>query len=70
MNPERLIGLAHACNLFHSGQWSRGYRLLSRICWEPRTDRQARLLPREENAEARSWAAHYIRRARNEPGLL
>ena len=70
MNSERLIGLAYACTLFHSGQWSRGYRLLSRIRWVPRTDSQARLQPKEEFEEARDWAAHYIRRARNEPGLF
>lgn len=70
MNADRLIGIAYAAERFHSGQASRGYRLLSRIGWFPRTDRQAALLPRDENYEARSWAAHYIRRARNERGLF
>ena len=64
MSPDRLIGLAYACTLFHSGQWSRGYRLLSRIRFEPGTDRAARLLPRDEWDSARVWAAHYMRLAR------
>jgi hypothetical protein len=67
MNSERLIGLAYACVRFHSGQTSRGYRLLSRIRFEPRTDRAARLLPREEWQEARTWAAHYVRYVRRNP---
>lgn len=66
MNPDRLIGLAHVCNLFHSGQWSRGYRLLSRIRWEPRGSAE-KLLPRDEWSEARQWAAHYMRYARKHP---
>ena len=70
MNSERLIGLAHAAALYHSGQWSRGYRLLSKIRWEPRSDNASRLLPKDEFYEARNWAAHYIRRARNEPHLF
>lgn len=70
MNSERLIGLAYAAERFHSGGGSRGYRLLSRIRWVPRTDRQAALLPRDEFSEARDWAAHYVKRARNEPGLF
>lgn len=70
MNSERLIGLAYAAERFHSGQWSRGYRLLSRINWQPRTDRASHLLPKEEYAEARDWAAHYMTRARREPGLF
>ncbi len=67
MNSNRLIGLATAAARFHSGQWSRGYRLLSRIRWEPRTDNAAALLPRDEYEEARYWAAHYIRLARRNP---
>ena len=67
MNADRLIGLAYVAALYHSGQDSRGYRLLSRIRWEPRTDNAARLLPREEWAEARRWAAHYMRYARRHP---
>ena len=67
---ERLIGLAYACERFHSGQWSRGYRLLSRIQWRPGSDDAWRLLPREEFEEARRWAAHYVNRARKEPGLF
>jgi len=70
MNSERLIGLAHVCERFHSGQWSRGYRLLCRIRWEPKTDRAWRLLPRDEFSEARVWAAHYTRLARNNPKLF
>lgn len=67
---DRLIGLAYAANLYHSGQWSRGYRLLSRIQWRPGTDNAAHLLPREDWYGARQWAAHYIKRARNEPNLF
>ncbi len=66
---ERLIGLAYACALFHSGQSSRGYRLLSRIQWCPRGD-SSKLLPREEYMDARNWAAHYIKRARKNPRLF
>ncbi len=67
---DRLIGIAYTANLFHSGQWSRGYRLLCKIRWEPRTDRTSHLLPRDEFEVARRWAAHYIRRARKEPNLF
>lgn len=61
MNEERLIGLAHVCKHCHSGQWSRGYRLLCKIRWHPRSDSADRLLPRDEFIEARQWAAHYYR---------
>lgn len=70
MNADRLIGLAHVCALFHSGQWSRGYRLMCRIRWEPRTDNASRLLPRDEWTEARYWAAHYMRLARRNPRMF
>lgn len=70
MSAARRIGLAYACERWHSGQWSRGYRLLCRIGWRPRTDRAARLLPRDEWASARSWAAHYMRIARRSPGAF
>ena len=69
MNAERLIGLAHVCERFHSGQGSRGYRLLSKIDWQPRggaTDLQ----PKEEWSEARDWAAHYTRLARRHPRMF
>jgi len=67
---DRRIGLAYVCARQHCGQWSRGYRLLSRIQWRPGTDRASKLLPRHEWEEARAWAAHYTRRARNEPRLF
>ena len=67
---SRLIGIAYAAVRFHSGQGSRGYRLLSRIGWDPRTDRAAALLPKDEYSEERSWAAHYMRRARKNPRLF
>ncbi len=67
MNSDRLIGLAYAAERFHSGQWSRGYRLLSKIAWQPGTDNAARLLPVDEWSEARMWAAHYVRLARRNP---
>ena len=70
MNSERLIGLAYACERFHTGQWSRGYRLLSRIQWRPGSDRAWRLQPVEEWSEARMWAAHYTRLARRNPRLF
>jgi hypothetical protein len=70
MNQDRLIGIAYVATSWHSGQWSRGYRLLSRIRWNPGTDDAARLLPRDEWAEARAWAAHYTRRARKEARLF
>ncbi len=59
MNSERLIGLAYVCERWHSGLWSRGYRLLSRIRWCPRPDNAWKLQPRDEWYEARHWAAHY-----------
>ncbi len=70
MNSERLIGLAYACERWHNGQWSRGYRLLCRINWRPGTDRAARLLPRDEWAGPRAWAAHYTRLARKRPTMF
>jgi hypothetical protein len=70
MNADRLIGLAYVCERFHGGQWSRGYRLLSRIQWRPGTDRAARLQPAAEWDDARRWAAHYMRLARRQPKLF
>lgn len=70
MSPDRLIGLAYVCERFHSGQWSRGYRLLSRIQWRPGTDNAARLEPADEWYEARMWAAHYTRLARQNPRMF
>jgi hypothetical protein len=67
MDADRLIGLAYVAERFHSGQSSRGYRLLSRIRWEPKSDAAWRLLPREEFEAARQWAAHYTRYARRNP---
>lgn len=69
MNPDRLIGLAHVCARMHSGQASRGYRLLSRINWRPRGPRAERL-EGAEWAEARRWAAHYFRYVRKHPRAL
>ena len=70
MNTDRAFGLHYVCARFHSGQSSRGYRLLSRLRVEHRTDRAAKLLPRDEWSEARTWAAHYTKLARRNPRLF
>src|SRR5262245_16918153 len=67
---NRLAGLAYVCERFHSGQWSRGYRLLCRINIRWGSDNSSRLLPRAEWSDARIWAAHYTRRARKNPRLF
>jgi hypothetical protein len=64
------VGLNYVCERFHSGQWSRGYRLLCRLRVHHGTDRAAKLLPRDEWQEARTWAAHYTRRARADKRLF
>lgn len=67
---DRIIGIAYVAERWHSGQWSRGYRLLSKIAWQPGSDAAWRLKPNEEWQTARDWAAHYTRRARREPNLF
>lgn len=66
MWSSKRIGLAYVCARFHSGQWSRGYRLLCRIGFRPGTDRAAKLLPRDEWQEERHYAARYTRLVRRE----
>lgn len=70
MNADRLIGLAYVAERWHSGQRSRGYRLLSKIRWRPGSDAAAKLWPVEEFEEARRWAAHYMRLARKNPRMF
>lgn len=67
MNADRAFGLAYVCERWHSGQWSRGYRILSRLGVSHGTDQSWRLLPRDEWSEARRWAAHYTRYVRRHP---
>ncbi len=64
MNSERLIGLAYTCERFHSGQWSRGYRLLCKINFKPGSNAAWHLKPNDEWDEARDWAVHYIKLVR------
>ncbi len=66
MSPDRLFGLYYVATLFHSGGGSRGYRLICKINVRWGSDDAARLLPRDEWAEARTWAAHYMRIARRD----
>lgn len=70
MSRDRLFGLAYVCARFHSGQWSKGYRVLSRLRVNWGSDDASKLLPREEWEEARRWAAHYTRVARTRPGVF
>jgi len=64
MNHERLFGLDYVCRRWHSGQWSRGYRLICKIDASHGTSQSERLLPRDEWREARDWAAHYTKLVR------
>jgi hypothetical protein len=65
---DRRFALAYVCEQWHSGQWSRGYRLLCKlgVRWSilDHTTKD-HLLPREEWEVARHFAAHYIRLVRN-----
>ena len=70
MNADRVFGLAYVCDRWHSGQWSRGYRLMGRLDVHHRTDNSARLLPRPEWEDARRWAAYYTRLARKHPRMF
>lgn len=64
MESDKLIGLAYALSLYHNGQWSKEYRLLCKINWQPKGQSEY-LLPREEWENARKYAAHYIKYFRN-----
>lgn len=70
MSPDRCFGLAYVCDRFHSGQWSRGYRISCRLNVRHGSDSSARLLPRDEWSDARVWAAHYTRLARRNPRMF
>jgi len=59
MSSDRLFGLNYVCVRFHSGQWSRGYRLMSKL--QVRGDSAYYLAPKHEWWEARQWAAHYLK---------
>ncbi len=68
MTFDKCLGLAYVCDKMHSGQWSRGYRILSRLMGVYRLDRNDSacvLLPRDEYEEARGYAAHYLRVVRS-----
>lgn len=60
MNADRAFGLDYVCRRFYSGQASRGYRLLCRLRVTHRTSQSEHLLPRDDWAEARRFAAHYL----------
>jgi len=61
---DRLLGLAYTADRYHGGQWSVLYRLGCRATRDMRrSDSACRLLPRDEYAAARHYAARYIRAA-------
>jgi hypothetical protein len=64
MDMNRLFGLLYVCHHYHSGQWSRLYRLGCRLEQHYGVGYGSsgfELSHRGEWSEARTWAAHYIR---------
>ena len=60
VSDDHKIGLKYALSQWHSGQWSRGYRVMSsRLRNVPLLSTEQ--LNHPENSTAKEWASHYDR---------
>lgn len=60
---NRMLALYYVGSLYHSGQWSVLYRLMCRSEVKPGASWRG-TLDRQEDSEARHYAARYLRAAR------
>lgn len=70
MNADRAFGLDYVARRYHNGQGSRLYRILCRLKVSHRSTPSCKLLPRDEWAEARRFAAHYLALYRRHPEVF